>query len=104
KMEKMSRVIALEQKFENRSASADVEIESAIHELELLHTPFKQPFQPRQQRRQGNLPNRNIQRREAKFTSERTPPRCFDVNNPIRHILLVIQIVRQHQPRKIRKL
>src|SRR5439155_26157505 len=82
----------------------DVEVESAVHEFELLHSPVEQPLQLAEQNRQGDLPHWNVERRQAEFAREGTAARRFDINDPVRNIFVRVKIVRQRDSRKIGKL
>src|ERR1043166_4187299 len=61
-MEKMSGLIALKKEFENRAADVRIEIERTVHKFEMFHAAIEKPLQLEQQRGQGSLPNRNVER------------------------------------------
>src|SRR5439155_3335148 len=57
KMEEMSGLIAFEEEFQDGPADGEVEVERAIHELELRYAAIEQPLQVFQQERKGRLPH-----------------------------------------------
>ena len=102
KMIKMAGLMAREEKFEDGPAGGDVQIERAVHELELFHAPVEQLLHLVEKSGQGNLPHRNIERRQAKFAGERAAARCLDVNDAMREIVVGVKVVRQDDFGKVR--
>ena len=74
---------------------SDVEIERAVNELELFHAAIQQPLQLFEQGGQGNLPHRNVERRQAKLARERTAARRLDVDDAVRDVVVGVEVVRQ---------
>src|SRR5205814_2449743 len=54
KMEEESRLIAFEEKLQEPTAGAQVQVEGAVHEFEVLDPAFEQPLQLGQQFFQGD--------------------------------------------------
>src|SRR5258706_10265382 len=102
-VEEQSRLIPFQEKLQQRPARAQVQVEGAIDKFEMLHAAIEQPLQFRQQRRQGRLPHRNIERRKAEFAAKRTAARSFDVNHPMRYVAFVVELVRQHKLAELRQ-
>ena len=86
-----------EQELQDRPAGFQVEIEGPIHELELPHAPVEQALEVIEQRRQRRLPHRDVQRGQAELAGERAAARGLDVDDAVRHVLVIIEIVGQRQ-------
>ena len=67
KWKKWPRLITVEEEFEDGSADAHVKVECAIDKLELANATVEQSLQMIEQQRQGDLSNRDVERRETKF-------------------------------------
>ena len=88
---------ARQEKFQDRPARREIQIECAIDKFELHRPPRQQALQCRQKRLQRKRPHRHLQRRQAELARKRTPARCLHIKHPMREIRLRIQIVRQPQ-------
>jgi hypothetical protein len=93
--------LAVEKKLQQRFASGEIEIESAIHELELSHTAMEKFLKIFEQCRQRKLANRNIERRKAKLASERAATRRLDVDDAVSDVFVVVEFVRRRELRKV---
>src|ERR1017187_598625 len=102
-MVKMAGLMAGEEKFEDGFAGGDVEIERAIHKLELFHAPVEQALHLFEKSGQGNLAHGNVERRQTKLAGERTAPRCLNVNDAVREVVIGVKVVRKSNLRKIRQ-
>ena len=60
KMKKQARLVSLQKKLQQRLADIQVQVERAIHELEMLHPAVEQPLQRLQKFGQWRLPHWNI--------------------------------------------
>src|SRR5216684_2221650 len=69
-MHKQSRPKMIQKELENRPARRRIQIEGAIHELELLRPAVEQILQLLEQHWKGKLTNRHVERRQAKLTKE----------------------------------
>ena len=83
--------------------TCDVEIERAVNELELLHTAIEQALQLFEQGGQRNLPDGNVERRQAELARERTAARGLDVNDAMRDVVVGVKIVGQGDLGKFRQ-
>ena len=101
KVEEMSGLIACEKKIENGFADADVQVEGAVHKLELPHAAINQSLHLFEQDGQRNLAHGNVERRQAKLAGERTAARGFDVDDPMRNVVVGVEIVRQLDAGKV---
>ena len=81
-----------------------VEIEGAVHKLELPHAAVEQALQVLEQRGQGSLPHRDVERREAELARERAAARGLDIDDAVRHVLVVVEIVGQRELRELGQL
>src|ERR1035441_5837816 len=93
--------VPFEQELQYRLAGVDIEVEGPIHKLELLHAAVQQPLQVLQQHGQRCLPHGNVERREAELAGEGAAARGFDVDNAVRDVLVVIEVIGQHQFREL---
>src|SRR5687767_14023642 len=103
-MEEQPGPIALQVEIEQRFADVQVQVEGAIDELELRDAAVKQALKMAQQFIERRLAHGNVERRQTKFAGERTTTRRFDVNDAMRDVLVVVQIVGQHKLRELRQL
>ena len=102
-MEEVSGLVTRKEEFENCLADGDIQVERAIHKFELFHAAVEQPLQVLEQRRQWNLPDRNVERREAELARERTAARCLDINDAVRNVVMGVKVVRQGKTGLIRQ-
>src|ERR1043165_7728901 len=79
KVEKQAGLIAREKEFEDRFARVQIQVERPIDKFEMLHAALQKAIQRGKKLLQRKRPDRNLERREAKLTSKRTPPRRFDI-------------------------
>ena len=70
-VEEHAGLMAVQKELEQRAAHQQVQVEGAVHELELLHPPVDESLQFGQHFLQGKLPHRNVQRRQAELAGER---------------------------------
>src|SRR5262245_18788209 len=70
KVEEQSRLVTVEEELQERFADVVVQVERAIHELELLHTAVEQPLKFSQHSIERHLSHRDVQRTQAELTSE----------------------------------
>ena len=103
-MQEQSRLIPLPEKLQNRPAELKIQIKRPVDKLEPPQTPIEQPLHRGQQLFQRHVPNGHIERRQAKFAGERTSARRLHVDHAMRQIAIIIKIVRQGDPRKVRQL
>ena len=102
-MKEMAGPIALEEEFEDGLADGDVEVERAVNELELFHAAIEQPLQLLEQGGQGNLPHRDVERRQAEFAGERAAARRLDVDDAVRDVVVGVKVVGQGELGKVRQ-
>ena len=92
---KMAGLIAREEEFEDGPAGGDVEIERAVNELELLHAAVEEPLHFAEEFVQRNLPDGDVERRQAELAGERTAARRLDVNDAMREVVVGVKVVGQ---------
>src|SRR5205823_1264445 len=95
KMDEQSRPAAIVKELKNCLADVEVQVEGAVNKLELLHPAVEQPLESIQERGKGELPHRNVQRRETEFAAKRTASRRFHVDYPVGHVFVRVKGVRQ---------
>src|SRR5438445_12550648 len=103
-MEEEAGLIAIQEKLQQSSAGIEIQIEGAIDELELPYPSFQKPFQLCEKRFQRDLPHRNIQRGQAKLATEWTAARGLNVNNAVRDVFVIVNIVGQDELVELRQL
>ena len=96
-MEEVAGPMAFEEELQDRPAGVDVEIERAVHELELPHAAVEQPLQFAEQRGQRRLPHGDVERRQAELAGERAAARGLDIDDAVRDVVVVVEIVGQRQ-------
>ena len=74
---------------------ADVEIERAVNELELLQSAIQQLLHFAEEFVQRNLPHRNVERRQAELAGERAAARRLDINDAMRDVVISVKVVGQ---------
>src|SRR5579872_6149489 len=103
-MDEEAELIMIEKKLKERLAGAEIEVEGAVNKLELTNAAAQQFLQILQQRRQRELPHRNVERRQAKLAREGAAAGRFDVNDSMRHVLIIVQTVRRDELSQIGKI
>jgi hypothetical protein len=98
-----ARLMPLKKEFQDRPAGGEVEVERAVHELELFQSAIQQLLHRRQERLQRCLAHGDVERREAEFAAERAPARGFHIHDAVREIGVRIEIVGQGQLRELRR-
>ena len=96
-MQEQPLVQPLQKEIQNPRADLGVEVECAIHELEMAHAPRVKRFQFGEKGFQRKRPGGLIQRRQAEFAAERTTARGFDVDQSMGDVLVGIEPVGQGQ-------
>ena len=103
-MKKHSRLVAREEKIEERFAREKIQVERAVNELKLFQAAIQKFLHRREKFIQRHLPHGNVQRRQAELAGERTAARRFDVNDAMREVRFRVKIVGQGEARKFRQL
>ena len=85
---------AIEEELEDRARRGEMEIERAIDKLELPSPAGEQTIQRREEWLQREGADGNIERGEAEFAGKRTAARGFDVENPVRDVVIAIAVLR----------
>src|ERR1044071_8772291 len=101
KVIKHSGPMAVQKELKQRAAHTHVQIKCPVHELELADSARDELLQVRHQRVERELPHWNIQRGQTEFALKRTATRSLDVNEAVGNIRVVIERVRQGQPRQV---
>ena len=94
-MIKISQLMPRQKKFQNCLTRQDVQVERAIHKLELLQAALQKFLHRREKFVQRHLPHRNVERRQTKFAGERTAARRLDIHDAVREVRLRVILIGQ---------
>src|SRR5262249_15108394 len=92
-----TRPVTSEKEFQQGPAALEIQVERAIHELELLHPSIQQALESGEQFFEGRLTHRDLEGTQAELAGERTTARCLDIDYPMGNVVLRIKVVRQNQ-------
>ena len=102
KVEEKTGLIPFEEKFEDRGAGVEVEVEGAVNEFEGARAPLEEALHRGEKFLQWKLTDRSVERREAKVAMERAAARCFDVEDAVCDVLISVEVVGQGEIGEIR--
>src|SRR6185295_8710189 len=91
------------EEMQNRAADFEIQVERAIHKLELFDASVQQFLEAFEERGEGDLPHRDVQRRQAELAREWATARRLNVDDAMRDVLVRIKIVRQRDFFQVRQ-
>ena len=86
---------AVDEKLQDAGARGQVEIESAVHKLELSGPSIKKPLHGGQKRVGVKGPHGCVERREAELAGERATSGGLDVDDSVFEVLIRVELVRR---------
>src|SRR4051812_16132087 len=100
-MVKHSRLMPFQEELKQGTADVDVQVEGAIHELEVLDASRDELFQFLHYFLERELPHWNVQCRQAEFAGKWAAPRSLDVDETMGDVCVIIERVRERQFRHV---
>src|SRR5262245_21136362 len=102
-MEEQARLVAFEEELKQGAADVQVQVEGAVHELELPDPAVEEPLQMLEQPVERGLPHGNVERAETELACERAAARRLHIDDPVRDVVIGIQIVGQGELAELRE-
>ena len=94
-MQEQAGTVSVEEEAENFRGGFNVEIESAIHELELPAIPVEEALHGGKETVARKVSDGCVERGETEVAAERATARGFDIDDPVGNIVVSVEIVGQ---------